>query len=400
MRSVIFSIPLGISEDVSWISQPKPTEASSLNFINEPEIGIIPPRLFTSIVSMPKHYENGDLEDVITYREKRINRKSSLCWMETIVITEDKICCNKNISKEYAIILDSPSNIPVSTINPPQYSSDNNFWGAERSSLIEDFDRNNMKNSTRIRETENTIITEHRKLICGAGPVLTKQYFEWPNSRRERIEIKIGSEFSNVQERKTLPAITLYDTPLQNSADPFSIFSFTPTTETSSTFDTIKTPVTLDFAYGGPTSRTEGDRSKNGDVPVVGKKSPANISGFTRQLFPTNSEKKVVQTLLLRRNISYQNTNHSQTLRNPFDNTDLVNRLKKIRKPILFHLLFPNDNIFNNLTGNNEDSRYVVTVKLLITISEKDQNNSNSSKNAVTLQLIETSMIVISNSEV
>lgn len=406
--SDVYPIPLDNSEEISWIDTSKSEEPGRNTFFSEPENEIKhsksynPVEIFLpQLISKPEYDENGNLEDIITYKEQRNNRKSVLCWVETVIITENKICCNKTISKDYSVILDSTSK--RSSEDDNKYSDDYDFWGTDEYSETEDLFQNDVRNFTRTTQTDAAIITEYKKLICGSGAVVTKQYYDWPNSKRQRVEIKVGSEVPT-------------DENLQ------SVNSYNPTTESRTTYDTVQTPPTLMFPIqdknnlnnreqpfianilfpnvGEPTKVLKHERPPFiTDVPPLGNRFPAKIPESAVNIFPTDPKKKLYQkAFLLKRNISYQNSNDSQTLRNPFDNTALTNRLKHIKKPILLHVLFPNENLFNNLTQSEEEKSFEVTVKLQITIDDMDQDDSNKKKNGVTLQLVETSLIVISYS--
>lgn len=349
------------SGDAPWV-RPDPD-----NFFDQLEnkAKSLPPKntpvIFPNRVFPRNEHSESSSEDMITYQEKIFNRKSSLCWMEIIRITEDKICCNKSISKEYSIILESPSPLE------------------ERNSIQDDgslgnFDRNNMKNFTRVEQTLDTLITEHRKMICGFGPVFTKQYSKWPNSKKERVEIVLGTNNRNLDT---------YNRPL--------ISQFEPSTETSSTFDTVQTPSILDIFNGGQKKRLfDNNPAILGDV--LGKKSPAKIPGSSRRTYEADSKKVVLKTFVAHRDMSYQRPDKSEILKNPFDDTNLINRFNGAKKPLLFNILFPNDNIFNNLTQFGGGKSYEVTVQLIVTLAERHRP-----KNGVTLRLMETTYVDVEN---
>lgn len=252
-----------------------------------------------------------------------------------------------------------------------------NFGGKHRflrqtnPSLFERHDHNNMRNFTTVRETPGSIITERKKIICGSGVVLTKQYTKWPDSRRERVEIKLGSEVSNDREEDR------------------SMFEWKPSTETSTTFDTVQTPP---FPQWGEHKRhtTEGRIPHRIDESILRETAPALGPGSSRKNFQADSKKLIQEAYLLESNISYQSSNNSQILKNPFDETNLVTRLKHIKRPILFHLLFPDDNIFCKVSQDNVEKSYKVKVQLFVTLEDLENE-----ENEVKLMLTETSLIVL-----
>lgn len=341
------------------------------NIPNEPQLGFIPlhPQIYRQTLQhkakpAERAQDPDKKEDVITYKEKMFNTQSSLCWMEKVIIIEDKICCNKSISKEYAVMLNSPNINSSKNLNSAQF-----LFGQDNPNLSRNQDPNNMKNFTTVRETFEKIITENKKVICGFGPVMTKQYFKWPNSRREIVEIRVGSEYSNQLE----------ETPYDNQ---LSLFPFKPTTEASSTYNTVQ---------------TSSNPMKNSvtEIPVVEilleEKAPVEgPENFPRKSFERDSKKLTQDTYLLEHNISYQNSNNSQIIKNPFDDTQLIQRLKHMKKPILFNVLFPDEIIFKNMPGSGEEKRYKVIVKLSVTLEELSKKNSSA-----TLKLLESSLIVL-----
>lgn len=314
-----------------------------------------------NVVQDQEDYNNTDTEDVISYQEKTFNKKSLLCWMERITITEDKICCNKTISKEYTVILASASSKnSTPNLNKPLFDQEGKY------------DMINPKNFTIVRETTNVIITENRNLICGFGPVVTKQYSKWPKSRSESLVIKLASEVSNPIEQ--IP----YDQELP-------IYPLEQSTEASTSFNTLQTPPTLTFR-----NKKISEKPIEGDKQILEQNLPQEIRRSSRKFFQANSKNINQKSYLLEHNISYQNSNNSQILKNPFDDTNLINRLKHLKKPILFNVLFPDEIIFRNMHRNNTENRYKVTVKLSVTLQELTSNT-----NSVTLKLSETSLIVL-----
>lgn len=366
MLSQVFARTLPNSVPTSWV------ERDQDNFFDERQFGLIPshPQIYRhtlqrKVKQSEEIQDSTDKEDVITHKEKMINTQSSLCWMEKVIIVEDKICCNKSISKEYAVMLNS-----LSFINSTKNLNSNHFlFGQDNSNLSRKHDPNNMKNFTTVRETFEKIITEKKKVICGFGPVATKQYFKFPNSRREIVEIKVGSEYSN----------QLKETPYDNQ---LSLLPFKPTTQASTTYNTVQ---------------TSSNPIKNSvtEIPVVEilleEKAPdEDLKIYPRKASQEDSEKLTQDTYLLEHNISYQNSNNSQIIKNPFDDTHLVQRLKSMKKPILFNVLFPDENVFKHMPGRDEERKYKVTVKLSVTLEEISNNN-----NSVTLKLFESSLIVL-----
>lgn len=358
MPMKVFGLPLESSEDAPWV-QPDPdnffvqleNEAKPLTLKNEQEI--------SPILGFPKkHFSDTSNEDVITYHEKIFNRKSSLCWMELIRITEDKVCCNKSVSKEYSIILESPSPVEEKQNIQDDISSDN-------------FDRNNMKNFTKVEHTLDTIITEHRKMICGFGPIFTKLYSKWPNSKKERVEIVLGSNKK-----------------YKDAYNPSLVPPFLLSTESSSTFDTVQTPSILDIFNGGQKKGIFNNKPTIKGDDLLGRRSPAKTPGFSGKTYEADSNKVVLKTFVAHRNMSYQRPDNSEILKNPFDDTNLIHRFNRAKKPILFNILFPNDNIFNNLTQIGGGRSYEVTVQLIVTLAERQKG-----RNGVTLQLTETTYI-------
>uniref|UniRef100_A0A6P7FUP2 Uncharacterized protein LOC114331317 n=1 Tax=Diabrotica virgifera virgifera TaxID=50390 RepID=A0A6P7FUP2_DIAVI len=109
---------------------------------------------------------------------------TSICWAESLIITENKHTKNQTISKAYSILLDTPGNLqdlPANSENSSCYEV-----------LEQNTDQKKVLNFTTVKESGDYIIKEHKTLFCGAGPILSHHFIVWPKLKRKQIEISIN----------------------------------------------------------------------------------------------------------------------------------------------------------------------------------------------------------------
>nr|XP_023020655.1 uncharacterized protein LOC111509192 isoform X2 [Leptinotarsa decemlineata] len=129
-------------------------------------------------------YQNVD--DYEAYRRKKAEQGYiSICWTESFIITENKKTNIRNTSKAYSIILDSFLN-SEDKINTNQNTSCYKIEGED------DIRKERIFNFTTVKETEVYFIKEHKRLFCGAGPVLSEHFIVWPKLNRKQIEVSIS----------------------------------------------------------------------------------------------------------------------------------------------------------------------------------------------------------------
>ncbi|CAG9858364.1 unnamed protein product [Phyllotreta striolata] len=109
---------------------------------------------------------------------------TSICWAESLIITENKHTKNQTVSKSYSIILDTPEKLQQ------MHNEDENVTCVEileRNSKVKE-----QLNFTTLREDEDSITKERKRSFCGAGPVLSHHFIVWPKLNRRQIEISIN----------------------------------------------------------------------------------------------------------------------------------------------------------------------------------------------------------------
>lgn len=113
---------------------------------------------------------------------------SALCWVEITTITEFKNGSN-NVVREYAISFESPSDIPKTHLD----KADEAITKIVPYKIFDqDTKKSEVVNFITTRKSGNETVRQNRKVLCGSGPIYTKEYFEWLNSNRKKIEIRVS----------------------------------------------------------------------------------------------------------------------------------------------------------------------------------------------------------------
>lgn len=134
---------------------------------------------------------------------------TALCWLEIVTLKEHKNG-SSDINKEYAIVLQSPGDIP------PEYLEKDESKPVVQYELTDkDTKRSQVVNFTVIDVQKDITVYENRKVLCASGPLYTKEFIEWPTSNRKRIEIKVSPKRKTTFARKTRTSST-GDSPTNN----------------------------------------------------------------------------------------------------------------------------------------------------------------------------------------
>ncbi|KAF2897642.1 hypothetical protein ILUMI_08532 [Ignelater luminosus] len=121
---------------------------------------------------------------------------TSLCWTEITTITETKNG-SKSAIREYAITFETPSDIPDKYLSK---KPDLQLDGETVQYKIYDRDtkKSEVVNFTTISKSEDSVVRQNRKVLCGSGPIYTKEFMEWPHSDRKRVEIRVSPKRQNL----------------------------------------------------------------------------------------------------------------------------------------------------------------------------------------------------------
>lgn len=92
------------------------------------------------------------------------------------------------MSKEYAILLETPGDIPGDYLERRKYNDEVIPYEV----IDNDTKKSRVVNFTRVDVNRDLTVLENRKMLCASGPVYTKEFIEWPKSTKKRIEFKVS----------------------------------------------------------------------------------------------------------------------------------------------------------------------------------------------------------------
>ncbi|KAG5861455.1 hypothetical protein JTB14_007971 [Gonioctena quinquepunctata] len=405
---------------------PEISEETYLNFNNE---GISQP--------------GRDIVNFLTYRQKKAEQGYiSLCWTETLIITEDKISKNKTLSKVHSIIIRSPI-MEENITNTDQNASCYEIEG--------DDGRNKGRvNFTTVKETEKFSIKEHKTLFCGAGPLLSEHFVVWPKLNKKQIEISINpmdatkwkmcneDDTTNITSRagpsSTTPYVTSateLDTAIVGNSAPFNLSEF-PIEETTENRDYLieypdlsnSSSGLTEHAFSGsslPSTQSPGGASNRNttvncsldtlhiEKPLVLKLNKTSIRslGIVNEEFSTDKTEFVddsknntaenrndyrrLNNLLLQKNINCTFGNNSDICEEIQSKSDLLVNFKNNSSPTLANLFFPN-NTFLQFFRDVDDHSYLVNIKVTLEIEKGYPSSENiADEEGLNLGMIEKS---------
>lgn len=130
---------------------------------------------------------------------------TSLCWVEITTITVPKNGSSTAL-REYAIMIQTPSDIPDKHFDPQRADAE----VVPYEIVDHDTRKSQVVNFTTISKSPEATVRQHRRLLCGSGPIYSKELTEWPGSNKKRIEIKVSPKKSllvakRVDNKKQLP---------------------------------------------------------------------------------------------------------------------------------------------------------------------------------------------------